>query len=149
MPPPALSLPTQGTILCLDHSRAATGIALADIQLGQAKTLTVLRGRDDASRLDQLAKLIVEWDPVLLVIGLPLDLEGQEQAQTKRVRQFAHKISARFGLPIAFHDERWSTAAAEANLRAQGANARSLSELGDAEAAREIMQGFLDSQHTR
>jgi putative holliday junction resolvase len=137
--------PKQGMLLALDHSRAATGIALAEIQLGQARALTVLRERDDEARLDHLARLIQEWQPVSLIIGLPLDAEGLEQAQTKRVRKFAAKIETRFKLPLFFHDERWSTAAAEANLREQGANQRTLSEHGDAEAAREIMQGFLDA----
>lgn len=131
--------------MALDHSRAATGIALADRQLGQARALTVLREQEEEARLDHLEKLIKEWEPVSLVIGLPLDLNGNEQAQSKRVRKFALKIQARFNLPLFFHDERWSTAAAESDLRAQGANARTLSERGDAEAAREIMQGFLDA----
>jgi putative Holliday junction resolvase len=132
-------------LLALDHSRAATGIALAEIQLGQARPLTVLRERDEEARLDHLAQLIQEWQPVSLIIGLPLNEAGEEQAQSKRVRKFAAKIETRFKLPLFFHDERWSTAAAEADLRAQGANARALSERGDAEAAREIMQGFLDA----
>jgi putative holliday junction resolvase len=132
-------------LLALDHSRSATGVALAEIQLGQARALTVLSERDEEARLDQLAKIIHEWQPVSLIIGLPLDKEGQEQSQTKRVRKFAAKIESRFHLPIFFHDERWSTAAAEADLRAQGANAQKLLERGDAEAAREIMQGFLDA----
>jgi putative holliday junction resolvase len=131
--------------LALDHSRAATGIALAERQLGQARALTVLREHNEEGRLEHLAKLIQEWEPVLLVMGLPLNQDGHEQAQSKRVRKFAAKIEARFGLPLFFHDERWSTAAAEADLRSQGVNARTLSERGDAEAAREIMQGFLDA----
>lgn len=131
--------------MALDHSRAATGVALADIQLGQARALTVLRQSKEEARLDHLFKLIQEWEPVCIVIGLPLDIDGHEQAQSKRVRKFAAKIEARFGLPLFFHDERWTTAAAEADLRAQGANARTLTERADAEAAREIMQGFLDA----
>ena len=78
--------------MALDHSRAATGVALADIQLGQARALTVLRQSKEEARLDHLFKLIQEWEPVCIVIGLPLDIDGHEQAQSKRVRKFAAKI---------------------------------------------------------
>lgn len=105
----------------------------------------MLRERDEGARIAALARLVEDWQPVLLVLGLPLDRDGGEQAQTRRVRRFASRLEQRFGLPLVLHDERWSTAAAEASLRAQGGSAGVLARQGDAEAAREILQGFLDA----
>ena len=120
-------------------------MAIASFELGAARPLQVLRERDEEARITSLARLVEDWQPVLLVLGLPLDREGAEQAQSRRVRRFAARLERRFGLPLVLHDERWSTAAAEASLRAQGGTARVLARDGDAEAAREILQGFLDA----
>lgn len=110
-----------------------------------ARPLQVLRQPDEEARLAALGRLIEDWQPVLLVLGLPLDRDGGEQAQSRRVRRFAARLEQRFGLPLVLHDERWSTAAAEADLRFQGAGAGRLARDGDAQAAREILQGFLDA----
>lgn len=148
MPPATLpGLPRRGCLFALDHSRAATGVAIASFELGSPRALAVLRERDDAGRLDALARLMAQWQPVLLVVGLPLARDGGEQPQSRRARRFAALLERRLALPVVLHDERWSTAAAEAELRAAGADARTLERLGDAEAAREILQGFLDATH--
>jgi putative Holliday junction resolvase len=136
-------------VLALDHSRAATGIALGSFEIGAAQRLLVLRERDESARLDALARVIADWVPVLLVLGLPLDRAGGEQAQTRRVRRFAEQLHARFALPVALHDERWSTVVAEAALRAAGRTTREVDRQGDAEAAREILQGFFDACKAR
>ena len=105
----------------------------------------MLRQGDETARLDALARLVDQWAPVLLVLGLPLDREGGEQAQSRRVRRFGTTLQSRFSLPLVLQDERWSTASAEATLREAGAGARELARRGDAEAAREILLGFLDA----
>jgi putative Holliday junction resolvase len=124
-------------------------VALANFELGQARALQVLRDKDGEARIGQLAQLVTQWAPALLVLGLPLDREGREQAQSRRVRRFAVLLSARLGLPVVLHDERWSTAAAEADLRAAGQSTREVAQRGDAEAAREILQGFLDARQAQ
>ena len=138
--------PERGSVLGLDHSRAATGVALGSFELGNARALDVLRHPDEAVRIEALARLVDEWAPALLVLGLPLATDGGEQAQSRRVRRFARRLELRFGLAVILHDERWSTVAAEASLRAQGASNRELERHGDAAAAREILQGFLDAR---
>ena len=133
-------------MLALDHSRAATGVALGSFELGNARPLDVLRHPDETTRVEALARLVAEWAPTLLVLGLPLARDGGEQPQSRRVRRFAQRLEQRFGLPVVLHDERWSTVAAEATLRDHGASTRDLARNGDAAAAREILQGFLDAR---
>jgi putative Holliday junction resolvase len=139
-------IPERGSVLALDHSRAATGVALGSFELGNARALDVLRQADEHARVEALARLVVEWAPTVLVLGLPLARDGGEQAQSRRVRRFAQRLAQRFGLPVVLHDERWSTAAAEAALREEGGSNRDLVRNGDAAAAREILQGFLDAR---
>ncbi len=109
----------------------------------------MLRQRDDADRIAALTRLVGEWSPVLLVIGLPLDREGGEQPQTRRVRRFAELVRLACGLPVFFHDERYSTVVAEATLRDAGADSRQIARHADAEAAREILRGYLDARPPR
>lgn len=136
-------------MLALDHSRNATGVALGSFELGEPRALRTLRAASDAARLEELAGLMDEWQPVLLVLGLPLDAEGLEQPQSRRVRRFAILLEQRFRVPWVFHDERWSTVAAEDRLRAAGRTSRQIARESDGEAAREILQGFFDQHKAR
>lgn len=142
----ALSLPTpHALLLALDHSRTATGVAIGTPALGNARPLAVLREREEDARLAALQRLVAEWQPAALVVGLPLDREGGEQAQTRRVRRFAARIEAAFGLPVLLHDERYTTVVAEDALRSAGVGAAAAARVADAMAAREILQGYFDA----
>ena len=137
--------PAAGTLLALDHSKAATGVAIGSVELGSARPLTVLRMKDEDQRLAALAALMQEWAPVAWVVGLPLDRDGGEQAQTRRVRRLADRLQAQTGLPLFFHDERYTTVVAEDTLRQSGLRADAVARHADAQAAREILQGYLDA----
>jgi putative Holliday junction resolvase len=143
----ASPLPKEGVIFGLDHSRAATGVAIGSLGLGSTRALTVLKAAKLADRLDALETLYKEWAPVLIVVGLPLNKEGEEQEQTRLARLFADRLRERLACPIVMHDERYSTVVAESELKARGLSTRLQREIADAEAAREIIQGFLDSSH--
>lgn len=142
-----LTLPAQGLLLGIDHSRAATGVALASLDLGTTRALTVLCAPSESSRLQALKTLVTDWEPVAIVVGLPVTLTGEEQAQTRYVRAFAEALKRTVSCPVLFHDERYSTLAAEADLKKEGFSTKTIREVADAEAAREIIQGFLDVAH--
>ncbi len=141
--------PASGTLLALDHSRAATGVAIGTMELRTARALTVLRMKDEDQRLAALAALMQEWAPVAWVMGLPLDRDGGEQAQTRRVRRLAERLQQRTGLPLFFHDERYTTVVAEDALRQSGLRPGAVAQNADAEAAREILQSYLDALQSR
>jgi putative Holliday junction resolvase len=64
--------------------------------------------------------LLKEWQPDLVVVGLPLNMDGTEQPVTEQARKFANRLHGRFGVQIALHDERLSTVEARANLFDRG-----------------------------
>ena len=133
VPVPPFSQPTAsaaGTVLAFDYGERRVGVAVGDAALGIAHPLAGVAAQGDA-RLAAIAKLVAEWRPVRLVIGMPVAEEGAPHPLAPRVRSFARRLQARFGLPVAFVDERYSSVEAETRLRAAGGARRA------ARAARE------------
>jgi putative holliday junction resolvase len=131
-------------LLGLDVGTKTVGMALSDTRLVVATPLdTVRRTRfsDDAARLlEEVARHGVG----AIVIGLPLALDGSDSRRTQSVRQFARNLLAVRDLPIAFWDERMSTAAVERGMIEADLSRRRRAELIDRAAAAYILQGLLD-----
>ena len=134
-------------LLGLDVGSKTIGLALSDVTLTVATPYrTLRRGKfgDDVPRL----RAIVEEEGVGgLVIGLPLSMDGSEGPRCQSTRQFAANLLAVFEIPIAFWDERLSTAAVE-RLLIGGADMprKRRAALVDKMAAAYILQGALDGQ---
>ncbi|MBN8443392.1 MAG: Holliday junction resolvase RuvX [Thauera sp.] len=144
---PALAtLPARGTLLGFDFGLARIGIASGELETGHAAALTTLREESNDARFAAISKLIAEWRPVALVVGLPAHLDGREHELTARCRRFANQLHGRFALPVFAVDERLSSIAAEAELADAGLRGwRERKAVLDAAAARLILQTFLDS----
>ena len=132
-------------LLGLDVGSKTVGLALSDVTLTVATPYqTLRRGKfgDDAPRL----RAIVEDEGVGgLVIGLPLSMDGTEGPRCQSTRQFAANLLAVFDIPIAFWDERLSTAAVERVLINEADMPRKRrAALVDKMAAAYILQGALD-----
>ena len=147
--PPAL--PARGTLLGFDFGLARIGIATGELETGQTSVLTTLHDESNDARFKAIAALIAEWRPVALVVGLPTHLDGTEHELTARCRRFANQLHGRFGLPVFTADERLSSVAADAGLASAGLKDwRERKAMVDAEAARIILQTFLDTpRHER
>ena len=132
-------------LLGLDVGSKTVGLALSDVTLTVATPYqTLRRGKftDDAPRL----RVIIEDEGVGgLVIGLPLAMDGTEGPRCQSTRQFAANLLAVFDIPIAFWDERLSTAAVERVLINEADMSRKRrAALVDKMAAAYILQGALD-----
>ena len=137
-----------GTILAFDFGTRRTGVAVGETTLGLAHPLaTIVAGSDD-ERLAAIASLVREWQPVLLVVGLPTHADGTPHAMTARAQDFAGGLEARFRLAVDLVDERYSTEVATAALADAGVGARGHKPLRDQVAAQIILQAYLD-QRTR
>jgi len=122
VPAPPVSQPSAGaagTVLAFDYGDKRVGVAVGDAALGMAHPLASVAVQGEA-RLAAIAKLIAEWHPVRLIVGMPVAEEGASHPLAPRVRSFARSLEARFGLPVAFVDERYSSVEAEARLRSAG-----------------------------
>ena len=117
-----------------------------EMMLGQARPLTTICHVANDARFAAIGRLIAEWKPARLVVGLPLSGDGAAHEMTARARRFAHQLEGRFRLPVALVDERYSSTAAEEHLVSQGQDWRRRKETLDAEAAAVILQGFFDTR---
>jgi len=135
-----------GVILAFDFGTRRIGVAIGEMMLGQARPLTVISAQANDSRFSAIGKLIAEWQPLRLVVGLPTTLDGQDHEMTARARRFAHQLEGRFRLPVALVDERLTSAAADQSLRERGLDWRRRQSAVDAEAAAILLQSYFDGR---
>jgi putative holliday junction resolvase len=136
----------EGTVLAFDFGTQRIGVAIGEGLLGQARALTTIDSPANDARFTAIGKLIAEWQPARLVVGLPLALDGSEHEMTARSRRFAHQLEGRYRLPVELVDERLTSVEAERTIRPgrdKSAKARV-----DAEAARLILQDWFEHAHT-
>ena len=132
------------TLLAFDFGERHIGVAVGDTETRMAHALAPVGGSNPAARLAAIEPLVNEWHPARLVVGLPLALDGGEQESSARARRFARQLAARFHLPVELADERLSSASAEEGLREAGRGGRKNKQLIHGEAARLILQGYLN-----
>ena len=120
------------TFLGLDFGEKNTGLALGNRLLRSAQAHGTVRAQGDA-RFVAIAKVVQEWQPDALVVGVPFHPDGQPHDNTRRAQRFARQLQGRFKLPVFEVDERYSTTEA----LSQGAKD------ADAAAACIILEQFL------
>ena len=98
------------TILAFDFGLQRIGVAVGNTLLKQAQPLTIITAATTDDKFRVIAELVGQWEPGLVVVGLPLHPDGAEHAMTVRCRRFANQLHGRFGLEIVLIDERYSSA---------------------------------------
>ena len=131
------------TVLAFDFGTRRIGVAVGNTLLRIAQPLVTLEGDSDATTMAAIAALVGGWRPAQLVVGLPTHADGTPHAMTARARSFARDLRARFGLPVALVDERWTTEVARDRLDAQRRGRRGRAER-DRIAAELILQAWFD-----
>jgi putative Holliday junction resolvase len=133
------------TVLAFDFGEKRIGVAVGDTAVGIAHPLTTVRETSNERRFATIARLIGEWQPGRLVVGLPAHMDGTEHETSRLARRFAQRLEARFKLPVAFEDERLTSAVAESRLAEGGVKRDERKLLIDKAAACEILQSHFDS----
>ena len=133
-----------GRLLGLDVGSKTIGLALSDTTRAVATPLTTIKRTKFTKDAVELSEIIENHEISALVIGLPLNMDGSEGPQAQSVRAFARNLSSHVSLPVAFWDERLSTAAAERTLLEADASRKRRGEVIDKMAAAIILQGALD-----
>ncbi|ANA34110.1 Holliday junction resolvase RuvX [Ralstonia mannitolilytica] len=144
MPEPALSagravhagVPAEGTLLAFDYGEKRIGVALGNTISRSARALETIPNRSVDFRFAQITRLVNEWQPVGFVVGMPVHPDGEEQPMIKLAKRFGNQLHGRYGLPVTWVDERYSSIAAQ--------DAGASDDVLDAEAARIILQQFFD-----
>ncbi|WP_428415442.1 Holliday junction resolvase RuvX [Methylibium sp.] len=114
MPEPAGASQPLQTLLAFDFGLKRTGVAAGNTLTRSAQPLRTVAAEGDA-RFDAIARLIAEWQPAALVVGVPFHPDGAPHDNTRRAQRFARQLHGRFRLPVHEVDERWSTTEALAD----------------------------------
>lgn len=138
-------MPT-GVRLALDLGTVRIGVAACDREGLLAYPVTTLAAKPEP--LTEIRRLVDEYEPTALVVGLPRDLAGRDGIAAQNVRVRAALIAASVGVPVFLADERMTTATAAARLRAAGHTARSGRSMIDQAAAVAILEGVLDAERS-
>ena len=134
-----------GTVLAFDFGEKRIGVAVGEHLLGIAHPLATVAAEANDERFRQIADLIAEWRPALLLVGLPLSVDGSEHELTVLSKKFARRLDGRFGLPVAMMDERYTSAQASQSLAEIGVSGRRQKPMLDQVAAQHILQSYFDS----
>lgn len=138
-----------GTVLAFDFGEKRIGVAVGDTLLKLAHPLLTIEAEDNSGKFAQIDTLLREWQPALLVVGLPMSLQGEAHAMTALAQKFAQRLEGRFNLPVMMVDERLSSAEAAQSLREAGIRGRAQKAHLDQVAAQTILQSYFDAYHSR
>lgn len=137
-------------LLGLDIGSKTIGLALSDLGLAIASPLETIRRTKFTKDAEALKAIVTRHDIGGLILGLPVNMDGSEGPRCQSVRQFAANLAGPLpGLPIAFWDERLSTAAVTRTLIEADTSRKRRAELVDKLAAAYILQGAIDSLKRR
>ena len=140
----AALLPAGRRLLGLDLGSKTIGLALSDVNRGIATPMQTIRRSKFTRDAETLLALCAEHQVAGLIIGLPVNMNGTEGPRAQATRAFARNLRQLTDLPIAFWDERLSTAAAERVMIAADMSRARRAKKIDAAAAGVILQGALD-----
>lgn len=133
-------------MMAFDIGKVRIGIAVSDPDGRIASPVCVLPTDEVLSGARSFRTVLEDWEPELLVCGLPVSLDGTEGPQAQEVRRVAEEISRQVGLPLEYADERLSSAEAKRSLREKGYTEKAARGKVDMIAASLFLQAWLDSR---
>jgi putative transcription antitermination factor YqgF len=133
----------RGVRIGVDVGTARVGIARSDPD-GLLAVPVATAPADRA--IEVVADLVVEYEAIEVIVGLPVALSGSETASTRSAREFARELAGIVSCPIRLVDERWSTTQAQGQLRQTGRSGKSQRAVIDQAAAVIVVQHALDAE---
>jgi putative Holliday junction resolvase len=130
--------------MAFDFGEKRIGVAIGETLLGQARALATVAESANDRRFAAIGKLVAEWRPARLVVGLPRHPDDAEHEFAARCERFARQLEGRYKLPVEMADERYTSAIAETQL---SGDKRKLKARLDAEAAAVILQAWFDQRN--
>ena len=133
-----------GTVVAFDFGEKRIGVAVGETILKSAHAHTTIHSEANEIRFAEIKKIIAEWQPSLLIVGLPTYLNGDEHQLTQLAKKFAQRLEGRFDLPVMMIDERLSSVEASQQLSGAGIKGLKQKPMIDAVAAQVILQSYFD-----
>ncbi|MCL1057714.1 Holliday junction resolvase RuvX [Shewanella gelidimarina] len=135
------------SVLGFDYGTKSIGIAIGQELTASARPLMSIKAVDGIPKWEEIGKIITEWQPDLIVVGLPLNMDGTEQEITLRAKKFGNRLNGRFGIKVVTQDERLTTADAKARLFEMGGYKALTKGQVDAMSAVLIIESYFENQH--
>ena len=132
------------TLLAFDYGTKNIGVATGQTITCSASSLPPLKARDGIPDWAQIEKLMNEWKPDLVLVGLPLNMDDTESELSARARKFANRIHGRFGVKVEMVDERLSSFEAKGEVMQRGGSRDYRNNPVDSIAARLILEGWFE-----
>jgi putative Holliday junction resolvase len=136
----------EGTVLGIDFGTSKIGFAVGQTITRTARPLITLKASDGQPQWEELDRLLKEWQPVALVVGRPLHMDGSTQEMTDLADAFASQLEQRYHLPLFQVDERLSSHEAEVMLDESYGKQQYPAEEVDKLAASLILEAWLQQQ---
>ena len=105
------------SLMAFDFGLQQIGVAYGQTVTKQAKGLTIIKAQDGTPNWITITGLIDKWQPNILLVGLPLNMDSSESELSGRARKFARRLEGRFASPVKMVDERLSTREAKSIIR--------------------------------
>ena len=106
--------------MAFDFGLRQIGVAIGNCVLGTTTPLPILRAKDGVPQWEQVDKLIHDWQPDLLIVGAPLNMDGSESNLSAQAARFARRLHGRLGIEVVSIDERLSSFEAKLASRERG-----------------------------
>lgn len=135
-------------ILSIDYGNVRTGLAVSDEKSKLAKRLMTLENRGEDDLVTQISKILVNEGIGLIVIGVPMGLKAVSD-QTIKTQHFIMTLKRKINIPIELVNEMYTSKMAEKNLLDAGKKGSEIRNLIDQEAARIVLQEYLDKNNSR
>jgi len=126
------------SVMAFDYGTKRIGVAVGNSLTKSAQNLPVILNAGEEQRFAAIAKIIANWAPDAIAVGLPLHPDGAEHAMTQKARRFGQQIGGRYSKPVYFVDERYSSVVLEGDFQYQ--------ESLDSHAAALILEQFFREQ---
>ncbi|MEM8662022.1 MAG: Holliday junction resolvase RuvX [Pseudomonadota bacterium] len=134
------------TVIAFDYGLRQIGVAVGNLPFRTTRPLPIIKAKDGAPNWEDVQRLMDEWQPDLLVVGDPLNMDGSESELCKRARKFANVLHGRLGLPVELSDERLSSFEAKQESRERGHRGNYKHDPIDSQAAELVLLTWLREQ---
>ncbi len=134
------------TVLGFDYGTRWIGVASGQTLLGTASALQALKARDGIPDWNQIERLLDEWQPDVVVVGLPLNMDGSASELSTRASKFGRRLNGRFGVQVEYWDERLSSFEAKGAIMEKKHSKNFKREAVDSLSAQLILESWMRSQ---
>lgn len=135
--------------MAFDFGTRRIGVASGQELLGTGKPLTMLPARDGVPDWDQIGRLLEEWKPDRVLVGLPLNMDDTENDMCARARKFGKRLHGRFHVEVEMVDERLTSFEAKGDVLAAGGSRDFGRDGVDDRAAVLILETWFHQQESR